>query len=63
MVRADMSREDDFRHLEQKDWFVSAMPLLKTRYRSALVSGLVQSVGSQVVSVVSVPTSAHIILT
>ena len=48
-----MTSEELFRHTNQQAWFASAMPLLLTGYRTAVVQGLTLTVGSQVESVVS----------
>ncbi|ORY25084.1 armadillo-type protein [Naematelia encephala] len=45
-----------FRHLEPRDWYASAMPLLETKYRRGLISGLVQTAGSPAESIATLAT-------
>lgn len=46
--------EEGFRYVDQKEWFQSAMPLLESRFRKELVAGLIFTIGSQVVTLVSI---------
>lgn len=46
--------EEGFRYVDQEEWFQSAMPLLETRFRKELVTGLTFTIGSQVVTLVSI---------
>ena len=54
-------RDESFRYIELEDWYSRALPLLDSRYRPYLVAGFVQSIGSQVESIVRCATtiSAH----
>ena len=47
-----MLSDESFRYIELRSWYTSAMPLLVTQYRAALISGIANSIGSQVESVV-----------
>lgn len=42
----------DFRTIDQRKWFDSAMELLNTQYRTSVVAGLVLSIGSSIDSLV-----------
>lgn len=46
--------EEGFRYVDQKEWFRSAMSLLESRFRKELVAGLTFTIGSQVVTLVSI---------
>ncbi|ORX34799.1 armadillo-type protein [Kockovaella imperatae] len=48
--------DESFRYIRLDEWYLSAMPLLATKYRSSFVFGLLQSIGSQMT------TTADIIL-
>jgi len=50
--------DESFRYISLREWYSSAMPLLQTPYRTAVLSGLLHSVGSQVASVASVAFDA-----
>ena len=50
--------DESFRYISLREWYSSAMPLLQTPHRTALLSGLLHSVGSQVASVASVAFDA-----
>ena len=52
---AEASRDDAFRYYDQLDWYSSAGPLLETRYRSAVLAGLILSIGGQASSIVGLP--------
>ncbi|WVQ62666.1 uncharacterized protein L199_000813 [Kwoniella botswanensis] len=41
---------DGFRYIDQKEWFSTSMPILRTEYRKQLIAGLVLTVGSQVIT-------------
>ncbi|KAK8845579.1 hypothetical protein IAR55_006295 [Kwoniella newhampshirensis] len=48
-VSVDRLQDEGFRYIDQKEWFESMIPLLRTNFRSNLLAGLVHSIGSQVV--------------
>jgi hypothetical protein len=48
-----IDRDADFRDITQRQWFDSAMKLLDTQYRAAVIAGLVMSIGSSIESLVS----------
>ena len=56
-ARKLMPSDEEFRYIDQKEWFNSAMILLETRYSRYVLEGLVQSVGSSIASLVSHPTA------
>ena len=48
-----MRSDESFRYIGLKSWYLSAMPVLDTKQETALISGLSNSIGSQVQTVVS----------